>query len=489
MATWKVSLEGKSLIMQALKRKGWNKSSPELLIAASKVIDGNFIPSDPANEEPIYANSINNVSSYRFFAGHKVNTQAFKAYAEALDFNQEQIERLRIVDQDEPTSQLQIISPPSDSLSSSKILGLTKLQEQSINKLESGCRYEKLFGRDKETKTILEYLLKERGRGILSIDGIGGVGKTALAREIAIHALKTGEFESVVWESAKLQEMGTTGRISTIEKTVDLEYLLEQIAIQINHLEINAIRGLDEKTEFIKDKLQKKSYLIVIDNLETIENYAKLVDHIQGLFSVSKALITTRNIIGASNNVKAFPIHGLACEDSIGFFRTYAEQCGFRAEDEVAGMSDDRIAEIHELVGGLPLAIELIVGQLGIGKTLNSVVSGLQSNNYKILDKVQADDEDIFREFYLHLFQSSWSQLNDYDQKVLFSFTGFDSVKSGVESKRLFEIAKELDVNANEFDISIARLIQFSLIKKERGNTDAIYYLHPLTNQFIQELE
>src|SRR5690606_38517610 len=58
-------------------------------------------------------------------------------------------------------------------------------------------------GREPEMQTILQSLNPNSRTFIVGIEGIGGVGKSALAIEVSYRCIEAELFESVIWISAK----------------------------------------------------------------------------------------------------------------------------------------------------------------------------------------------------------------------------------------------------------------------------------------------
>ncbi|HJX81854.1 MAG TPA: hypothetical protein VJ248_07475, partial [Candidatus Udaeobacter sp.] len=58
-------------------------------------------------------------------------------------------------------------------------------------------------GREEEIKTVLQSLQPNSRTFIVGIEGIGGVGKSTMAIELAYLCVENDLFESVIWISAK----------------------------------------------------------------------------------------------------------------------------------------------------------------------------------------------------------------------------------------------------------------------------------------------
>jgi hypothetical protein len=358
---------------------------------------------------------------------------------------------------------------------------LTETQEKSLKNLEVDKRYTTLVGREKYITEVCDTLTDSNAPRIITIDGIGGVGKTALAREISIRLLKKGSFDSVIWESAKPEEFTVTGKRSVSTATINFDRLLEKIARQLNCLEVLSIQETQEKCDFLRHILDKHPYLVVIDNLETVEGYLDLVNNLESLFNYSKALLTSRHIVAGSRHVKSCRLEGLNRDDSLLFLRTYAED-RVRANEAIGAVDEEKLIEIHQLTGGLPLAMELVIGKLERGYRLDNVLSQLMTTNYRLLQNPASSDEDIYQQFYRFIYQDSWENLSENAQDLLLGIGEF-SLNDGARTTKLFDF---VELSRKDLDNAVAELVQLSLIKCETRENQEILFLHPLTYLFVQ---
>lgn len=126
--------------------------------------------------------------------------------------------------------------------------------------------------------------LQQRSAVVLIV-GLGGNGKTSLAREVATRCL-TGEantphFDAVVWVSDKEQH-----------GTINLSVLLDEVARTLDYAGLTQCTH-EEKLYEISQLLKRQRVLVVVDNFETITDGA-LLSWLLRLPEPSKAIITTR---------------------------------------------------------------------------------------------------------------------------------------------------------------------------------------------------
>ena len=94
---------------------------------------------------------------------------------------------------------------------------------------------QKLFGIETNKKALIDVLVDEKRPWLLSIEGIGGQGKTTLANEIVQHFIDSSRFEDIGWVSAK-QEQFITGQgvKSTNKSALTAVSLIDSLLIQLS---------------------------------------------------------------------------------------------------------------------------------------------------------------------------------------------------------------------------------------------------------------
>ena len=186
--------------------------------------------------------------------------------------------------------------------------------------------YDQLIGRDEWVKRIIRVLRDLETSAIVSITGMGGVGKTALAYEVAHRAVEGGFFKDVLWESAKQYDLLGNTIVARPDPNITKENMLNSLARQLGRHEMLQLHP-DERRLRLQYIFQHTPYLIVVDNLETVEDSDALVEELSSLLKPSRAILTSR-IQGKFRNVKEFHIKGLSQTLAVRFLRTIAQTTG-----------------------------------------------------------------------------------------------------------------------------------------------------------------
>ncbi|HEU5097886.1 MAG TPA: ATP-binding protein, partial [Roseiflexaceae bacterium] len=241
--------------------------------------------------------------------------------------------------------------------------------------------YTRFVGRQAELEKLTQLLLPHpRSRHfIVTLDGIGGVGKSALALELAYRyrdgyaALPEPErFEAIVWVSAKrtlLTAGGIQQRQQTFNTLADLyreiATVLEQPAIP--QADANERRGLIERA------LTAQRTLLIVDNLETIDD-EELLSLLREIPDPTKVIMTTRHRIDIAYTIR---LTGMPEPDARvlmmveaarkGVELTLGSDIGEHSSASSSSASAAVLDELYRKTGGIPLAIVWSIGLISLG--------------------------------------------------------------------------------------------------------------------------
>nr|XP_027124079.1 disease resistance protein RPP8-like [Coffea arabica] len=217
-----------------------------------------------------------------------------------------------------------------------------------------------IVGFEKMVKSLVAELLKEdRNRRVVSIIGMGGAGKTTLAKKVYNHADVRTRFNCRAWVC--------------VSSSYDHKKMLRAIIKQLNEMSKELLEVLEKMEEedlerrLYKD-LQDKCYLVVLDDLWKEEAWDCLARAFPDVNTSSRLLLTSRNRDVAQHAdalSKPHELKTLGEEDSWQLFLRKALDHGAnvgcpRDLEEVG-------REIVRRCAGLPLAIT-VVGGLLLGK-------------------------------------------------------------------------------------------------------------------------
>ncbi|MEM7538617.1 MAG: NB-ARC domain-containing protein [Chloroflexota bacterium] len=394
--------------------------------------------------------------------------------------------------------------------------------------------YTQLFGLDGKLETLCNTLSAPNEPWVISIVGMGGMGKTTLAHAGAEWSADHGIFSYVIWLTAKQEEYNTwrgerqdlpTSPFSDISQgdavetnagqlPLTYEKFLDTIAIQLGLNEVargtslspplitdmadetpkanmeseistaslsngsgeasndtgsNALGlspAVQHKQDALRTFLSDNPALIVIDNLETTLDYNDLILKSRYLTQPSKVLITSRYTVELPS-IFLMRMDDLNFSDSVDLLRYEAEQRGLR---EIVDAPVDTLNAIYDVVGGNPLALKLVVGQL-TSLPLAEVLERLK-NAHKSRDQAEY-------ELYYYLYWQIWHLLSPLAREVILAMPVFP-----IQGATWDDLLEVTGLSREELGTALPELISYSLLNAG-GWPDKLYTIHRLTHTFL----
>lgn len=328
--------------------------------------------------------------------------------------------------------------------------------------------YTTLFGVDQSLDKLAELLHPTAPTAIIAISGLGGMGKTALADALTRRLIAQDLWAEVGWVTARQTVLDPVGRLANVNQpALKTEALVSNLHEQLLNVNIHRTSIPPEAALVnLEQHLEKAPHLIVIDNLETVLDLESLLPILRRLAPPTKFLLTTRhNLFGEV--IAHLNVPELVEADALRLVRHEAQ---LRYLPDVVNAADTDLHPIYATVGGNPLALRLVVGQLHI-YPLDTILADLRSVRGATLEKL-----------YHFIYEQAWQSLNDQERRTLLALL---MAKHPIRSLEM--LVNDSLLTQAEVQQALARLVTLNLVESRGGLRERAYSLHGLTRTFLHE--
>ncbi len=298
---------------------------------------------------------------------------------------------------------------------------------------------------------------------LASIEGLGGIGKTSLANALVRRIAQRGRFYDIAWVSAKQQEFLPSAGVQVSNRpALDADTLIDSLLEQFDSRHALA-RSPQEKMASLTKLLKKVPHLVVIDNLETVVDYQALLPVLRKLADPSKFLLTSRHSLRAYSDVSCFDLQELDRAGALAFLRYEAKS---RRLEALANASEAQLQSVYEVVGGNPLALKLVVGQIA-ALPLSQVLDSLKQARGKTID-----------DLYIYIYWQAWEALDAAGRQA---FLPMPLVQNGT----ITQLAAVSELEADDLNQALEQLAALSLVEVGGDIEQRRYRIHRLTETFL----
>jgi tetratricopeptide (TPR) repeat protein len=337
-------------------------------------------------------------------------------------------------------------------------LTATEKEIEKSSALSSLPRRPYFVGREDELKAILLSLQTNSRTYIIGIEGIGGVGKSALAIELGYRCVENNLFANVIWISAKESVLTLHGIEPILAEAKTLSDILITIGTSLGNPTIGNL-SIQDQIRRAYVLISRHTTLLVLDNFESLSKNEQrdILDFLRRSPITLKVVITSRERVAEGQIIR---LQGLSFEESKALLAWDAQQKNIQ-------LTQDQNKYLVDITGGLPLALLWVHGQIAV----------LGYSVTQVLDKLSFDTDIPILQY---CFNHSWNLLRHSNEKKLLFLLALQP--DAVSRSALNEIAGIED--SDSFDNAISDLLQLTLIEPE---PDRDYFsILPLTRRFIR---
>ncbi|MFQ5614318.1 MAG: NB-ARC domain-containing protein [Anaerolineae bacterium] len=323
--------------------------------------------------------------------------------------------------------------------------------------------YVELFGVEGYLAELRGVIASPEPPWLVSIEGMGGIGKTALADALARQIIDRGVFDDLGWVSAKQQDfVPGLGLEQRDGPAFNEEALIDALLEQFGPAAALAQPPAQKKLALV-DLLKKAPHLVVLDNLETAADYQRLLPLLRQLAGPGKFLLTSRHSLQAHPDVFCLNLGELGQADTLRLIRYEAN---LRRINALERASDAQLELIYRVVGGNPLALKLVMGQMAV-LSLSQVLENLRQARGKPIE-----------ELYTYIYWQAWHMLDAAGRQTLL-------VMPLVQDGSLDQLQVLSQLEIDDLSRTLEQLATLSLVQVSGDLEARRYTIHRLTETFL----
>lgn len=307
-------------------------------------------------------------------------------------------------------------------------------------------------GRSTELRQIVQ-LLSQNATRLVTIHGLGGIGKTRLAIEAARQASTL--FRNGVYFVPLVSAERAEDALRVIAQTLHL-----------------ADSGDSSLLANIVAFLRHRTVLLVLDNVEQITDLAPALAYLLVNAPSVRILATSRAPLNLHGEIIC-DLYGLGTQDDPTDAAALFERVAVLTHPDFAASPSDRaiIAQICRLVEGMPLAIELAASWTHLLPVASILHEIEQSLDFLATDAVNLPER---HHSVRAVMNSIWGRLSSEDRRAMARLSVFVGTFTYEAARRVTQ----------ESLVTLRRLLSSALIRRSGANR---FDLHELVRQYAAE--
>lgn len=324
--------------------------------------------------------------------------------------------------------------------------------------------YSSFVGRNEILMKIMDAVEGDPRIWIINLYGPGGVGKSALATKLAYEYYENNKFEAILHLSAKDRELSSDSGIKVLNPSLfSLEDLLDKLIRLFSYEDgCPPESSISAKKSQVIELLNAFSTLLILDNMETASD-GRIMEFVKSLppSTKTKVLLTSRS--RSSDWEMPIQVPELSRQEIIDFIEIKSQEMNINFPKNDLEMID----KVAKISGGLPLAIQWILGAYAKNIEIDKIFNQVLSNESPLLE---------------FSFRNTWNTLDDEAKTALAVLPLFD------EAPTLQEWRMILNWSIEKIERAKSSLIESTFVTETINHKtgDKNYIALPITLSFAR---
>jgi hypothetical protein len=329
--------------------------------------------------------------------------------------------------------------------------------------------YDHLIAVDRYLDELSTVLTQPGPPWIVAVEGIGGIGKTALADQLMRHAIIHSPFHDFAWVTAREERLGLDGALRSVTDPINtVEQTIATLVAQLADDDpLSTALPYPKKLAYLETRLKQAPHLIALDNLETLDELTRWLPLLRRFTNPTKFIVTSRCSLHAEAGIYHFALPELSAADALALVRREAAISNLSV---VAKADTDTLQPIYDTVGGNPLALRLIVGQLHFHE-LAQVLADLTLARGKKAEML-----------YHYIYRSAWQNLDEAARQVWLLLPLLSEPEATLANLVTFS-----ELSSTVVREALEQLVLQNLVICQGTLQERRYRLHSLTRTFLHE--
>lgn len=331
--------------------------------------------------------------------------------------------------------------------------------------------YTTLVGVEDQIAQLAALVCAPRPPFLLAIEGLGGLGKTALADAMARRVTGDLAVADLAWVTARQQSLNLGGAIKLErERGVDAGEVVSLIFSQLwQHEPAPVALSQEQMMRLLHRRLKEAVHLIVVDNLETIADLENLLPVIRQLADPSTFLLTSRHSLYSEPGVYHHLLQDLSREHALQLVRQEATEHNIT---QLIDASDADLQAIYDTVAGNPLALRLVAARARFHPLPRVLDELKQARGLPVVN------------LFDYIYRQSWGDLDPMVRQVFLAMPLVAHDHGG----DLEQIAATSGLPEEIVSHALDSLVTRNLVNAVGGLNERYYLIHSLTRTFLHEI-